>query len=187
MASRVTAETKKSKKTALPVVGEIINLDTARFECTFGRGCDGICCSNSRPPIDKAEELRIQKGLKKILPLLKPKAAKLVAREGFVSKRKKFGGYSLRVVDTWCVFFNQGCVLHKLGAQEGDTMKYKPLTCALFPLERYDDQRWYIRQAGFAEEKWDLFCLKPTSKTPPARETLAWEISLAKEHDQGKR
>ena len=37
----------------------------------------------------------------------------------------------MRVVDGWCVFFNQGCVLHKLGASEGDKFRYKPAPCSL--------------------------------------------------------
>ncbi len=67
----------------------------------------------------------------------------------------------LRVVDGWCVFFNQGCVLHKVGAAEGDTYRYKPAACALFPLARNDKDEWYVRQHGYEDEQWDVFCLDP--------------------------
>ena len=50
----------------------------------------------------------------------------------------------LRVQDSWCVFFNQGCVLHKVGAAEGDKYRYKPAPCALFPLGRTEKGDWYV-------------------------------------------
>ena len=34
----------------IPLV--VANLATATFECTFGRGCDGLCCKNGRPSVD---------------------------------------------------------------------------------------------------------------------------------------
>lgn len=187
MADRVTAGKKNPGKTSLKVVPKVMNLETARFECTYGRGCEGLCCQNSRPPIDEPEEKQIKKVLKRALPLMRPKAARLVEKQGFVSNRKKGGGHSLRVVDTWCVFFHKGCILHQLGAEEGDTLKYKPVTCALFPVERYGDDGWYIRQAEYSWEQWDLHCLKSTPKTPLAKETLGFELGLARECDEGKR
>ncbi len=187
MAERVTAGKNGKKKTSLQVVSPVINLDTARFECTFGRGCDGICCQNGRPPVDKAEEKQIAKVLRRALPLMRPKAAKMVQESGFVSNRKKFGGYSLRVEGTWCVFFHKGCVLHQLGAEDGDPTKYKPLVCALFPLERKSDEGWYVRQVGYLGESWDLHCLKPTAQTPMARETLAWELGIVQDCEEGRR
>ena len=47
-------------KTSLPV----LNLDTAHFECIYGRGCDGLCCQNGRPGVYPEEEQRIRKNLK---------------------------------------------------------------------------------------------------------------------------
>src|SRR5258708_5403239 len=37
----------------------ILNLAEARFECTFGRGCDGVCCRNGRPIVYPEEGARL--------------------------------------------------------------------------------------------------------------------------------
>jgi hypothetical protein len=81
------------------------------------------------------EGSRIQANLLKLLPLMRPAAAAVAARAGFLSRRRKAGTTMLRVVGGWCVFFNAGCVLHEAGAAEGDKFRYKPLACATFPLE----------------------------------------------------
>jgi Fe-S-cluster containining protein len=159
---------------ALPIV----NADTATFECIFGRGCDGICCQNGRPSVDADEQKRIQKTLKKVTPHLRPEARALIERDGFVSARTKLGQPMLRVVGGWCVFFNARCVLHKVGAEDGDPYQYKPSQCALFPLEK-GDAGWYVRQWGYEGEVWDLFCLNPKQSKKPAVESLAEEIALA--------
>ncbi|MCS6852003.1 MAG: DUF3109 family protein [Gemmataceae bacterium] len=161
----------------LPIV--VTNLDEARFECTFGRGCDGICCRNGRPPIYPEESQRIRENLDKFLPGLRPAARKLIEKAGFLSGRQKYGLPMLRVVDGWCVFFNQGCVLHKVGAAEGDKFRYKPALCALFPLAKSERGEWYVRQKGYEGECWDLFCLNPEQTTVPARESLQEELALA--------
>ncbi|HUR52807.1 MAG TPA: DUF3109 family protein [Gemmataceae bacterium] len=160
---------------ALPVV----NAATATFECIFGRGCDGICCQNGRPSVDAAEQKRITGVLTKTLPHLRPAARTLIEGEGFVSKRTKLGEPMVRVVGGWCVFFNAGCVLHKVGAEDGDAYQYKPSQCALFPLERRESGDWYVRQWGYEGEQWDLFCLNPKQSRKPAVESLAEEITLA--------
>lgn len=166
----------KSKKTTLPV----LNLQEVTYECIYGRRCDGICCQNGRPPVEKDEQARIDKNLAKFLPLLTAKARKLIEKAGFVSARVKAGMPMLRVVDGWCVFFNEGCVLHKVGAAEGDKFKYKPEPCSLFPLERDADENWYVRQHGYKGEQWDLFCLAPGESTVPAAESLAEELAFAR-------
>ena len=84
----------------------------------------------------------------------------------------------LRVADGWCVFFNRGCVLHTIGAEDGDAYKYKPAICSLFPLEP-EKGKWYIRQWGYNREDWDLFCLNPKNSPIPAATSLATEIALA--------
>ena len=38
---------------------DVINGATATFECIYGRGCDGICCQNGRPPVSAEEAARI--------------------------------------------------------------------------------------------------------------------------------
>ncbi len=164
----------------MPLSLPILNLREARFECTFGRGCDGICCRNGRPPLYPEEAARIDARLTDLLPRLRPEARNLVEKSGYLSRRRKAGGYpALRVVDGWCVFFNCGCVLHRLGTEEGDKMRYKPAACALFPLDRDRRGRWYIRQWGFRGERWDLFCLDPSASSVAAADSLREEIALA--------
>jgi hypothetical protein len=84
-----------------------------------------------------------------------------------------------RVSAGWCVFFNQGCVLHRLGVDEGDAFRYKPAVCALFPLDKDRHDEWRVRQKGYGGEIWDLFCLDPASTDTPAAQSLTAEIALA--------
>lgn len=161
--------------TSLP----ILNLADARFECTFGRGCEGICCRRGRPPVYPEEVGRIDSKLDLILPALRPCARTLITKTGYLTRRRRGGNPKLRVAEGWCVFFNQGCVLQKLGHPEGNTVGYKPYACALFPLERDFHDRWYVRQWGFQGEIWDLFCLNPQASRTPAAESLSHEIALA--------
>jgi hypothetical protein len=161
--------------TSLPV----INLSEATFDCIFGRGCEGICCQNGRPGVYPEEEARITKALRKFLPHLRPVARTLIEKSGFLSKRRKGGLPMLRVTEGWCVFFHEGCVLHKVGAAEGDKYRYKPAPCALFPLAKNEKDEWYVRQWGEQDEEWDIFCLNPKESRRPAAESLAEEIALA--------
>src|SRR5207237_6496226 len=147
-------------------------------ECIYGRGCDGICCQNGRPPVYPEERARIAKNLKKFLPHLRPEARTLIEKDGFVSKRRHVGQPMLRVIGGWCVFFNQGCVLHKVGAADGDAYLYKPSLCALFPLAKDEKGRWYVRQWNYKGEAWDLFCLNPKQSDVPASESLKAELEL---------
>jgi hypothetical protein len=164
----------------LPVVA---NLATATFECIFGRGCDGICCRNGRPPVYPEEADLIRANLDQVVPHLSPGARRVVEKDGFLSRRTKLGLPMLRVVGGWCVFFNQGCVLHKLGAAEGSVFRYKPAACALFPIQRNAQGGWYVRQWGYENEPWDLFCLNPRHSPKPAAESLRDEIALAASFD----
>ena len=97
----------------------------------------------------------------------------------YLSRRRKHGLPMLRVVDGWCIFFNEGCVLHKLGAAEGDKFRYKPAPCSLFPLEQDAQDRWYVRQHGYKGEQWDLFCLAPAQSQTPAAKSLEEELAFA--------
>jgi hypothetical protein len=162
-------------KASLPV----LNLAEAKFECIYGRGCDGICCQNGRPSLYPDEIARLDAHLSKVLPELRPEARAVVERQGYLSRRTKFGLPMARVVNGWCVFFHQGCVLHKVGAQEGDKYRYKPAQCALFPLARTHQGDWYVRQHGVEDEQWNLFCLDPAATTVPATESLQDEFALA--------
>lgn len=166
---------KSRKLTALP----ILNAAEATFECIYGRGCEGICCQNGRPPVSPEEQARIDKNLKKFLPLVSDSARQAIEKDGYLSRRIKSGKPMLRVVNGWCIFFHEGCVLHKVGAAEGDKFRYKPAPCSLFPLERDDNDEWYVRQHGYKGEQWDLFCLAPSHSPQKAVETLAEEIAFA--------
>jgi hypothetical protein len=126
------------------------------------------------------ESERIDANLAKFLLHLRPEARLLVEKQGYLSGRQKFGYPAVRVVKGWCVFFNQGCVLQKIGFIEGDKFRYKPVVCALFPLNEDRRGRWYVRQKGFKGEKWDLFCLDPSTTAIPAVESLQAEIALAR-------
>jgi hypothetical protein len=166
--------------TSLPV----INLSEATFDCIFGRGCDGICCQNGRPGVYPEEEVRISENLRKFLPHLRTEARALVEKSGYLSNRRKGGLPMLRVVDGWCIFFREGCVLHKVGAAEGDKYRYKPAPCALFPLAKNAKDEWYVRQWGLEDEDWDLFCLRPQASPRLASESLTEEVALADSYDQ---
>jgi hypothetical protein len=157
---------------------DVVNLAEARFECTFGRGCDGICCREGRPPLSQAEVDKIDEHLPRFLDLLRPAARAKVENMGYRT-RPAAGPPRVRNADGWCVFFNGGCVLHKVGADEGDKYKYKPFYCAVFPLQDDDHDRWFVRQKGFKGEKWDLFCLDPANQTKPAAKTLGEEMTVA--------
>jgi hypothetical protein len=162
----------------------VINLSEARFECIYGRGCEGICCRNGRPGVYPEEVERMDANLDKFLPHLRPEARTVVEKEGFLSGRVKQGLPMLRVVESWCVFFHQGCVLHKVGAEEGDKYRYKPAACALFPLAKDERDQWYVRQKGLNGEDWDLFCLDPKSSPVSAAESLQEEVELARRYTE---
>ena len=158
----------------------VLNLAAARFECTFGRGCDGVCCREGRPIVYTDEIERLDTHLEKFLPLLRPEARAAVRRRGHLTRRRRLGERVLRNVGGWCVFFSGGCVLHRVGAEEGDKFRYKPAVCALFPIQRDDRDSWYVRQKGYKEETWDLFCLDPAASGRAAAETLQDELALAR-------
>jgi Fe-S-cluster containining protein len=159
----------------------VLNLGSARFDCTFGRGCEGVCCRNGRPPVYAEEARQIDANLERILPLLRPEAQTAVNNAGYLSRRQKAGQPMARVVDGWCVFFNQGCTLHRLGAQEGAAFRYKPALCAMFPLAKDHRGRFYVRQKGYKGEIWDLACLDPRASDVPAAASLQQEIALVRE------
>jgi hypothetical protein len=166
---------------------KVLNLAEARFECTFGRGCSGICCRNGRPPVYPDEAGRIAANRAKFLPLMRPEARKVLERGvDFLSRRRKAGQFSMRVVGGWCLFFNEGCVLDAVGAAEGDRARYKPSVCSLFPIEKNHSGNWYVRQKGYGGEIWDLPCLDPAPGTPPARESLRAELALAESLDRAE-
>ena len=164
----------------------IVNIGEAKFDCTFGRGCDGICCRNGRPPVYADEIERIDANLEQLLPALRPEARVMVERDGYISRRRKAGQPMMRVAARWCVFFNQGCVLHRFGAAQGDAFRYKPWVCAVFPIDKDPKGRWYVRQKGFNGEIWDLPCLDPTATTVRAQDSLHAEIAVVERLADGQ-
>ncbi|HEY2787327.1 MAG TPA: DUF3109 family protein [Fimbriiglobus sp.] len=162
----------------------VVNLAEAKFECTFGRGCDGLCCRDGRPPIYPEEVAILTQNLARFLPHMRPEARAIAEKKGFLlPTRRRLGRRLLRVSQGWCIFFHKGCVLHKVGAAEGDKYRYKPALCALFPIQQDRHDRWYVRQKGFKREKWALFCLDPATTTTPAADSLRDEIALAQRYD----
>jgi hypothetical protein len=166
----------------------VLNLATARFACTFGRGCEGTCCREGRPPVYPDDLDRITPHLDRFLAHLRPAARRVAAAKGvLVPRRRRLGQRLLRVVDGWCIFFRDGCVLHRLGHEEGDKYRYKPALCALFPIQQDRHDHWYVRQKGYKRERWDLPCLDPAATTVPAADSLGDEIALAQRYDDAAR
>jgi len=163
-----------------PVVPTVANLATATFDCVYPT-CGGICCMNGKPAIEPAEEQKIRENMDKFAERLRPEARALIARSGFLSEQKKEGRPMLKVSKGWCVFFKDGCVLHQVGAEEGDRFKYKPWRCALFPLTREakgaKPGEWFVRQRGQRGEAWDLFCLNPEESPKLAKDSMVNEVA----------
>lgn len=157
----------------------VLNLTEARFECVFPR-CGGICCQQGEPAVEPDEVARITENLDRVLPYLRPEARAEIEASGFLSEKEKEGLPTAKVVDGWCIFSNDGCSLHKLGAEEGSWTQYKPWRCVAFPLsQREHDQQWFVRQWGLEEEAWtELFCLDPAASPKSAAETLAGELEF---------
>jgi hypothetical protein len=169
----MTTKSAASKK-SLPV---FTNLDTARFKCVYP-SCGGLCCRQSRPPVEPAEAKRIQANLHRVLEHMRPSARKAVEKNGFLTKRIKSKRQMISINDEYCVFYNEGCVLHRLGAAEGDSTKYKPWVCTAFPLDTNESgEEWMVRQWGKGEA-WDLFCLNPKEANVKPRKSLAFEIDF---------
>jgi len=162
----------------------ILNLQQATFDCTYGRGCEGLCCRNGRPIVYPNEAARINVNLQRLLPVLRPEARAIVEKEGYVCGRRKGGQPMVRVAAGWCVFFNRGCVLHRLGAEEQDPFRYKPWVCAVFPISRDPRGPWYVRQKGLLGEVWDLPCLDPAATTVRASESLGAELALVERYQR---
>jgi hypothetical protein len=155
---------------------QIENLDKARFRCVFPE-CGGLCCRTGRPPVTEDDEQRIRDGFKKFLPHLRPDVHRYLKRHPWLNAREKSNGV-LAVAGGWCVFYNDGCVLQKVGMAEGTPFRYKPDACIRFPLQQVPGKtdRYYVRQWNYRGEGWDLFCLNPHEDPTPAREGLKAEI-----------
>lgn len=175
----------KPKLPAKDIPLNVLNAREATFECVYP-SCGGICCKNGRPGISPGEARRIEGNLQKFLPHLSERARRRVTEQGFLTRRVKEGRRTLAVVDGWCVFFHDGCVLHKVGAAEGQRFAYKPWHCVAFPLEKDAvSGEWYVRQHGYRGEGWDLFCIDPAESRKRAMTTLAAEVEFAQGIERG--
>ena len=155
---------------------DVVNLATARFDCVYPT-CGGLCCMNGHPPVEVDEEQRIRANMDKFAPHLRPDARAMIAQHGFLAPPAAGGRPTIAVSKGWCVFFQDGCVLQKVGEAEGERYRYKPWRCVLFPLKRKPEGGWYVRQRGLNGERWDLFCLNPEETTKTADTTLREEVA----------
>jgi hypothetical protein len=164
---------------------KLLNEGTATFTCVWP-SCGGACCKESRPPISPREAAKVRANMHRFLPHMRPEAKALAERGRWLTHRIKSGFRTLAVVDRYCVFYAEGCALHKAGAAEGDKNAYKPSTCITFPLDRDAHDRWYVRQKGFADEGWDLPCLDPASSPADAKDSLREEIAFVERLEAGE-
>src|SRR5712691_13333582 len=67
----------------------VINLSEAKFECVFGRGCEGICCANGRPSLYPEDQQQIEGNLHKFYPQLRPEARAVVDKHGYINNRSE--------------------------------------------------------------------------------------------------
>ena len=85
----------------------ILNAATATFECTYGRGCEGVCCQEAVRRSNRKNGSESTLILPRLLPLLRPEAQSVVRKRGYLSSRQRFGHPIARNAAGWCVFFNQ--------------------------------------------------------------------------------
>jgi hypothetical protein len=159
---------------------EIVNLQEAKYECRYGKGCNGHCCREGRPLVYAEEIERLDANLDKFLPLMRKEARERLWQRGYLTQRRRLGERVMRNAQGWCIFFNDGCILHRIGETEGDKFRYKPAVCSLFPIQLDEHDRWYVRQKGYKREQWDLECLAPEWSNVPAAQSLREEIALAR-------
>ncbi|MBI3039113.1 DUF3109 family protein [bacterium] len=167
-------------------MAKIANLSTAKYKCHFP-ACGGVCCKNGRPGLTLGEIDLIRDNLGKFVSLMRLPAQVRLKKNGFITKRVKEGRRTMAVVEGWCIFANEGCVLQKVGTSEGEKWKYKPHRCVLFPITTdIDETEWYVRQKGYKEESWDLFCLnRSQNEKIPATESLKEEINFFEKFCKG--
>lgn len=157
-----------------------------KFECTFGTTCEGNCC-RSRPHVLPEDIQAIESVLHRAIPLMRSEAQDLVIDKGYLSALKVEGHPTLRTINySLCVFFNKGCVLHKLGALEGDPFLYKPVRCILFPIGRNDDGSYgLVRKPAEADP--DLFpCLtQAEGSDKTTSQSLKAEFAMIEQIENG--
>ena len=130
---------------------------TSRWNCIFGRGCQGIdasmpdsgCCTLGAHFADKDDEKRTLKFAAKLTPKTW-QFYDVGHRKGIVTKDDD-GERKTRVVEGACLFLNrpgfaggEGCALHLLAGRLGkDYQSTKPDVCWQLPVRRSYDNRDY--------------------------------------------
>ena len=130
---------------------------TSRWNCIFGRGCQGIdetmpdsgCCTLGAHFADKDDEKRTVKYADK-LTADTWQFYDVAQRKGIVTKDDE-GERKTRVVEGACIFLNrpgfaggEGCALHLLAGRLGkDYQRTKPDVCWQLPVRRAYDHREY--------------------------------------------
>lgn len=132
----------------------------SRWNCIFGRGCQGIvgapeegCCSHGAYFTDTADEKRVHRAALELDPA-SWQYAKVAERRG-ISVRDPLGGEPdrrrTRRVNGGCIFLNRpdfpggaGCALHSLALRTGrHPLETKPDVCWQLPIRR--EQEWVTR------------------------------------------
>ena len=161
----------------------IVNLDEARFECTFGRGCDGVCCKEGRPLVYPDEVGRIAEALEKLQVEAPPRGPGGRGEEGVPQRPASPGPPRPAQRRRLVPVLPRGMPPAPTRAGGRGQVPVQAGRLLLFPIQQDEHDRWYIRQRGFHRETWDLFCLDPRIHPRPAAETLVEEIALAKRFD----
>jgi hypothetical protein len=130
---------------------------TSRWNCLFGRGCQGIvpgkasngCCSLGAHFCDEEDEQRVEVQVARLTPDVW-QHHRIGTRDGTVAATGD-GGRRTRIVDGACIFLNrpgfeggEGCALHVLALRDGrEPLEYKPDVCWQLPIRR--TQEWVDR------------------------------------------
>ncbi|MBY8888709.1 hypothetical protein K7472_28260 [Streptomyces sp. PTM05] len=127
---------------------------TSRWNCVFGRGCQGIeagrasdgCCTLGAHFSDEEDEERVAKHAARLTPELWQYHATGTGPDGWAEVNED-GDRQTRRVDGACVFLNRpgfpagsGCALHTLALREGrEPLETKPDVCWQLPIRRTFD------------------------------------------------
>jgi Fe-S-cluster containining protein len=185
MSSASNPQSSSNPDDAPPLI-QIENAHAARFRCVFPV-CGGLCCKTGRPSVTPDDVERIRRDYDKFVPLMRPDVRRFLKRHPWLSSRKKDRNRTLSVAGGWCVFYNDGCILQKVGMDEGEPWRYKPDVCVRFPIEpvRNREGHYYVRQWEYRGEGWDLFCLNPAEDPTPVTESLKAEIGYLENRARG--
>lgn len=129
---------------------------TSRWECIFGRGCEGIdarrpdagCCVHGAHFADRKDRKRVATWVDRLTPDLWQNH-RTGTRKGWTERED--GADKTRVVKGACIFHNDadfaggyGCALHHLAIKEGVSfIETKPDVCWQLPLRRSYETRTY--------------------------------------------